>query len=185
MGKPVILHQAQPPADLGACTPMVYTALLNERGGFESDLTVITLPPDAGGERFLLVTGSAQPVRDVDWIRRHIGAHEHALLTDVSPLWSVLGVMGPRAASRCARSSSPSSSTTPQPTRGAARRCPSLASRWASSARPAGAGPPVAASRSATCAATRRPLMSCVVKPPRPYWFFGSSKAFSASARSR
>jgi glycine cleavage system aminomethyltransferase T len=36
---------------------MVYTAMLNERGGFESDLTVITLPPDAGGERFLLVTG--------------------------------------------------------------------------------------------------------------------------------
>jgi glycine cleavage system aminomethyltransferase T len=36
---------------------MVYTILLNERGGFESDLTVITLPPDARGERSLLVTG--------------------------------------------------------------------------------------------------------------------------------
>jgi 4-methylaminobutanoate oxidase (formaldehyde-forming) len=88
---------------LGACTRMVYTAMLNERGGFESDLTVITLPPDAGGERFLLVTGSAQPVRDADWIRRHIGAHEHALLTDVSALWSVLGVMGPKARELLAR----------------------------------------------------------------------------------
>ena len=82
---------------------MVYPAMLNERGGFESDLTVITLPPDAGGERFLLVTGSAQPVRDADWIRRHIGAREHALLTDVSPLWSVLGVMGPKAGELLAR----------------------------------------------------------------------------------
>ena len=49
---------------------MVYTAMLNERGGFESDLTVIRL----AAERFLIVTGSAQPVRDADWIRRHIGA---------------------------------------------------------------------------------------------------------------
>ena len=88
---------------LGAASRMVYTAMLNERGGFESDLTVITLPPDAGGERFLLVTGSAQPVRDADWIRRHIGAHEHALLTDVSALWSVLGVMGPKARELLAR----------------------------------------------------------------------------------
>jgi hypothetical protein len=39
------------------------------RGGFESDLTVMRLAAD----RFLLVTGSAQPVRDADWINRHIG----------------------------------------------------------------------------------------------------------------
>ena len=72
---------------------MVYTALLNERGGFESDLTVIRL----AAERFLIVTGSAQPVRDADWIRRHIGADEFAVLTDVSALWSVISVMGPKA----------------------------------------------------------------------------------------
>ncbi len=90
-------------SSLGACAPMAYTAMLNERGGFESDLTVITLPPDAGGERFLLVTGSAQPIRDADWIRRHIGAHEHALLSDVSPMWCVLGVMGPKAGELLAR----------------------------------------------------------------------------------
>ena len=43
---------------------MVYTAMLNQRGGFESDLTVMRLGPD----RFLIVTGSAQPQRDADWI---------------------------------------------------------------------------------------------------------------------
>jgi 4-methylaminobutanoate oxidase (formaldehyde-forming) len=72
---------------------MVYTALLNERGGFESDLTVMRL----AAERFLIVTGSAQPVRDADWIQRHIGRDEFAVLTDVSALSSVISVMGPRA----------------------------------------------------------------------------------------
>jgi glycine cleavage system aminomethyltransferase T len=72
---------------------MVYTAMLNARGGFESDLTVMRLAAD----RFMLITGSAQPVRDADWINRHIAADQHAMLTDVSPMWSVLSVMGPRA----------------------------------------------------------------------------------------
>ena len=78
---------------------MVYTAMLNARGGFESDLTVMRLAAD----RFLLITGSAQPVRDADWINRHIAADQHAMLTDVSPMWSVLSVMGPRAAELLAR----------------------------------------------------------------------------------
>lgn len=78
---------------------MVYTAMLNERGGFESDLTVMRL----AAERFLLVTGSAQPVRDADWIERHIGEHEFAVLTDVSAMWSVLAVMGPQAGRLLAR----------------------------------------------------------------------------------
>jgi glycine cleavage system aminomethyltransferase T/glycine/D-amino acid oxidase-like deaminating enzyme len=71
---------------------MVYTAMLNQRGGFESDLTVMRLAAD----RFLLVTGSAQPVRDADWIQRHSG-DDFAMLSDVSNQWSVLSVMGPRS----------------------------------------------------------------------------------------
>jgi glycine cleavage system aminomethyltransferase T len=72
---------------------MVYTAMLNERGGFESDLTVMRQAAD----RFLIITGSAQTVRDFDWITRHIGEAEHAVLTDVSTMYSVLSVMGPKA----------------------------------------------------------------------------------------
>ena len=82
---------------------MVYTAMLNERGGFESDLTVIRQQPNAMGERYLIVTGSAQTVRDFDWISRHIQPHEHAVLTDISPLYSVLSVMGPKARELLAR----------------------------------------------------------------------------------
>ncbi|MCA0240696.1 MAG: FAD-dependent oxidoreductase [Proteobacteria bacterium] len=78
---------------------MVYTALLNERGGFESDLTVIRLAAD----RFWLVTGSAQPVRDADWITRHIGEHEFAVLGDVSAQWCVLSLMGPKSRELLAR----------------------------------------------------------------------------------
>ncbi|MBL0085731.1 MAG: FAD-dependent oxidoreductase [Ideonella sp.] len=72
---------------------MVYTAVLNERGGFESDLTVIRL----GAERFLIVTGSAQTTRDADWIGRHIAVDERAVLTDVTAMFCVLSVMGPRS----------------------------------------------------------------------------------------
>jgi 4-methylaminobutanoate oxidase (formaldehyde-forming) len=82
---------------------IVYTAMLNERGGFESDLTIIRLPPDRGGDRFLIVTGSAQTVRDFDWISRHMGADEHAHLSDVSALYCVLSVMGPKARELMAR----------------------------------------------------------------------------------
>ncbi|HEY9239199.1 MAG TPA: FAD-dependent oxidoreductase, partial [Burkholderiaceae bacterium] len=82
---------------------MVYTALLNERGGFESDLTVIRL----AAERFLIVTGSAQTTRDMDWIQRHIDPAEHAVLTDVSALYSVLSVMGPNARALLGRAGSP------------------------------------------------------------------------------
>ena len=82
---------------------MVYTAMLNERGGFESDLTVIRQAPDRNGERYLIVTGSAQTVRDFDWISRHIGPQQHAVLTDITPLYSVLSVMGPKAQELMAR----------------------------------------------------------------------------------
>jgi len=78
---------------------MVYTAMLNERGGFESDLTVIRL----GASSFKIITGSAQTVRDFDWITRHIGESEHAVLTDISAMYSVLSVMGPKARELLAR----------------------------------------------------------------------------------
>ncbi len=72
---------------------VVYTAMLNERGTFESDLTVTRLSADA----YLIVTGSGQATRDADWIRRHLSADTRATLTDVTDVYAVLGVMGPRS----------------------------------------------------------------------------------------
>ncbi len=71
----------------------VYTGLLNERGGYESDLTVLRLK----AQEFLLITGSAQAVHDADWIRKNFDADAHVFLTDVTAAWSVLAVMGPKA----------------------------------------------------------------------------------------
>jgi len=78
---------------------MVYTAMLNARGGFESDLTIIRL----ADEKFLIITGSAQTVRDADWINRNITTSEHAILTDVTALYSVLSVMGAKTRELMAR----------------------------------------------------------------------------------
>ncbi len=72
---------------------IVYTGMLNERGGYESDLTVARLSDDC----YQIITGAAQITRDAHWIRRHIGDGERATLTDVSGAWAVLGLMGPRS----------------------------------------------------------------------------------------
>ena len=71
----------------------VYTGMLNERGGYESDLTVMRLAAD----RFLLVTGSAQAVHDADWIRKNIPVDAHVTLTDVTSAYAVLALMGPKS----------------------------------------------------------------------------------------
>src|SRR6266542_4235637 len=71
----------------------VYTGLFNERGGFESDLTLVRLAPD----EFYLISGAAQAVRDFDWITRHIRPDEQAALVEVTGALSVLGVMGPQS----------------------------------------------------------------------------------------
>jgi 4-methylaminobutanoate oxidase (formaldehyde-forming) len=76
----------------------VYTGMLNDRGGYESDLTALRLAPDGKqGDRYLIVTGSAQATRDADWIRRNTPDDAHAVLTDVTSSYAVIGVMGPRS----------------------------------------------------------------------------------------
>ncbi len=72
---------------------MVYTGMLNDRGGYETDLTVTRLRADA----YFIVSGSAQTTRDADWIRRHVPAGARAVLTDVTGAYAMLGVMGPRS----------------------------------------------------------------------------------------
>ncbi|TPL73607.1 FAD-dependent oxidoreductase [Mesorhizobium sp. B2-3-15] len=71
----------------------IYTGVLNARGGYESDLTVMRL----GAEKFLIVTGSAQAVHDADWIVKNIPPDAHAVLTDVTSAYAVLALMGPRS----------------------------------------------------------------------------------------
>jgi len=78
---------------------IVYTPMLNERGGVEADLTITRLARDT----YFLLSGSAQATRDAAWIERHIGAEEFAVLVDVTSAYSVLSLMGPRAEALLAR----------------------------------------------------------------------------------
>jgi 4-methylaminobutanoate oxidase (formaldehyde-forming) len=71
---------------------VVYTQMLNARGGIECDLTVTRLRADA----YLVVTIAAAAVHDAAWIRRGI-VDARATLTDVTSAFTVLGVMGPRS----------------------------------------------------------------------------------------
>lgn len=69
----------------------VYTGLFNRHGKFESDLTIIRFARD----EFYMVSGTAQTVRDIDWINRHIQPGERAQIENITELFSVIGVMGP------------------------------------------------------------------------------------------
>lgn len=71
---------------------VVYTQMLNTRGGIESDLTVTRLSQTA----FFLVVPGATLQRDLAWLRKHV-RDEFVVITDVTAAESVLCVMGPRA----------------------------------------------------------------------------------------
>jgi sarcosine dehydrogenase len=72
---------------------LVYTQMLNARGGIECDLTVARLAPDT----YYIVTGTGFATHDFDWISRSIPAGLDAHLSDVTSAYGVLSVMGPRA----------------------------------------------------------------------------------------
>jgi glycine/D-amino acid oxidase-like deaminating enzyme/glycine cleavage system aminomethyltransferase T len=72
---------------------LTYTAMLNRKGGFESDVTVQRW----SDVEFLIITGSAQPVRDRAWLLRHKAEGEEVSVEDVTDRWSVLSVLGPKA----------------------------------------------------------------------------------------
>ena len=72
---------------------LVYTQWLNEKGGIEADLTVTRLSDTA----FLIVTGAETETRDFNWLKRHIPADAHAVLTNISSGLGVISIMGPNA----------------------------------------------------------------------------------------
>ena len=83
---------------------LVYTALLNDWGGFESDLTLTRLREDA----YLLVTGAQQGVHDTHWLQSHVGENENVTIANVTSGSAVIGIAGPKSRDLLAR-------LTPQP----------------------------------------------------------------------
>jgi 4-methylaminobutanoate oxidase (formaldehyde-forming) len=72
---------------------LVYTQMLNSRGGIECDLTVARVAED----EYYIVTGTGFATHDFDWISRSIPAGLDARLADVTSSYGVLAVMGPKA----------------------------------------------------------------------------------------
>ncbi len=78
---------ARPPGSL------VYTQMLNARGGIECDLTVARLAQD----KFYITTGTGFATHDADWITRNLPAGLDAHLVDVTSAYATLALMGPRS----------------------------------------------------------------------------------------
>ena len=72
---------------------IVYTAMLNERGGIKSDLTVSRLAED----RFWLLTGGGSGMIDLAWVRQHLPADGSVHVTDISSRYTAVGLWGPNA----------------------------------------------------------------------------------------
>jgi glycine cleavage system T protein len=72
---------------------VVYTQMLNRRGGIESDVTVTRLSED----RFRIVTGTAFGNHDLAWIRKHLDPAERVRVREVTGSLACLGLWGPRA----------------------------------------------------------------------------------------
>lgn len=89
-------HMARAPGSV------IYTAMLNERGTFESDLTAQRIAPD----HYRLFTGTAAIRRDLAWLTRHAEGYD-VTLTDSTKDYAVLGLMGPDAARIAAATGAP------------------------------------------------------------------------------
>jgi 4-methylaminobutanoate oxidase (formaldehyde-forming) len=72
---------------------VVYTQMLNARGGIEADITVSRLAED----KFFIVSPGACGVRDFDYIHRHIEPGDFVTLTEVTSGYTMLAVMGPKS----------------------------------------------------------------------------------------
>jgi 4-methylaminobutanoate oxidase (formaldehyde-forming) len=72
---------------------VVYTQLLNARGGIEADVTVTRLAEDD----FYLVTGSGFGRHDVTFLLQHAPDDGSVTIDDVSSAFGVLNVCGPRS----------------------------------------------------------------------------------------
>ncbi len=71
----------------------IYTAMLNERGGFESDLTALRMTDD----RYRLQVGTSALRKDLSWLKRHLREGERVTIEDRTEEFAMLAVMGPRA----------------------------------------------------------------------------------------
>lgn len=81
---------------------VIYSPMLNRRGGIEADVTVTRLAHD----RFRVVSGAATRTRDRKWMERQIDVDDRVGITDVTSAFAVIGIMGPKSRDLLSRLSS-------------------------------------------------------------------------------
>jgi sarcosine dehydrogenase len=72
---------------------LVYTQMLNKRGGIECDLTVSRLSEDS----YYIVTGTGFATHDFAWIKANFPSGLDVRLMDVTSAYAVLSLMGPKS----------------------------------------------------------------------------------------
>ncbi|KRF12460.1 glycine cleavage system protein T [Nocardioides sp. Soil797] len=72
---------------------VIYTPVIDERGGFKSDLTVMRLAHD----HYRVVTGGAHGMADKKWFADRMPADGGAAVVDVTSAYSTIGLWGPKA----------------------------------------------------------------------------------------
>lgn len=72
---------------------VVYTQMLNGRGGIECDFTVTRTAAD----RFMIVTGTAFGTHDITWLRLNAPVDGSVYINDITSSRTCFGLWGPRA----------------------------------------------------------------------------------------
>jgi glycine cleavage system aminomethyltransferase T/glycine/D-amino acid oxidase-like deaminating enzyme len=72
---------------------VIYTPVLDERGGFRSDLTVMRL----GHDHYRVVTGGHTGMIDRKWFADHMPTDGTAQVVDLTSAYTTIGLWGPRA----------------------------------------------------------------------------------------
>lgn len=72
---------------------VIYTQMLNKRGGIEADVTFCRLGPD----RYYMVTGTGYGLHDATHLRRNLRPGARVSLNEVTSAYATLSVMGPKA----------------------------------------------------------------------------------------
>jgi len=72
---------------------VVYTLMLNHKGGIEADVTVRRV----SREEYWIIGGAATRWKDLTWTRRNMHRNKRVGINDITEEYAVLGIMGPRS----------------------------------------------------------------------------------------
>ncbi len=72
---------------------ITYTSMLTPSGGIKCDLTITRL----GDKRFMVVTGGAMGLHDLEWIQSHLPGDGSVSISDISSVSCCIGLWGPKS----------------------------------------------------------------------------------------